>query len=242
MVSNTEIIKNDVFRYKFINQFTKGKILDHKSNCFTSYHSAKILLQNNGTDIYSLMNISDNEFSVRKMKNDGSIIFNDINRKTFKESFDSIISFQNLNQKNIFKKIEFYHNSLKKSGILILSVSNKRKNADGVQRIDEFTIDDLNEKIGSKFNITEIYSQRFIEKYVVNHSAVLSRRVKKSLANILKKMKIIRKIYLKNVKKTVSKYDPYKQYFHKIPDEDFVPKKYKKKDNSLFLILICKKK
>ncbi len=66
--------------------------------------------------------------------------------------------------------------------------------------------------------------------------------MKKSLAEMLKKLGIIRKFYIKNMKKTVSKYDPYKQYFHKIPDEDFILKKFEKNQDPMFLVFICKKK
>ena len=61
MVSNSEIIQNDIFRYNFIERFIKGKILDHKSNTFTLYHSAKILLEKNAVEVNSLMNLSDKE-------------------------------------------------------------------------------------------------------------------------------------------------------------------------------------
>lgn len=241
-MSNSEIIKNDIFRYKFINQFIKGKILDHKSNNFTLYHSAKILLQNNVTEVYTLMGLLNKKLNLRKLENDGSIAFSNVDNNNLEMSFDGVISFQNLNQENILENLEFYHNVLKDDGILILSVSNKRKKTSGnEQKINEFTVDDLKKVIASKFNINAIYSQRFKEKPVVNYLAVLIRKSKKTLSIVLKKMGKIRQIYLKHVKKTVSKYDPYKQYFHKIPDDDFIPKKYNKETCPLFLILVCKK-
>ena len=242
MTSNSEIIKNDIFRYEFINKFIKGKCLDHKSNNFTLYHSARILLQNRVSEIYHIMDLSDKEISIRKKQNDGSISLNHLDKKNFETSFDSIISFQNLNQKNIIQNLEFYHSVLKRSGILFLSVSNKTIKNKNEKKINQFSIDDLKNIINSKFVISEIYSQRFREKVAINYSAVITRKIKKYLAKILKKMGKIRQIYQKNIKKTVSKFDPYKQYFHKIPDEDFVPRKYKKNDEPLFLILICRKK
>ena len=241
MVSNSEIIKNDIFRYEFVSKFISGKILDHKSNNFTLYHSAKILLQNNVTEVCSLIRLTDNELDVRKLDNQNSVILSKIENKELKAKFDGIISFQNINQDNVFENIEFYHRVLKDSGILIFSVFNKRKNNNTHKEMNEFSIDEIKEKICLKFDINEVYSQRFKEKAVINYKAVFLRKIKKMLAEILKKIEHVRKFYLKNVKKTISKYDPYKQYFHKIPDDDFIPKKYKKNDNSLFLILICKK-
>lgn len=241
-MSNSEIIKNDIFRYKFINQFIKGKILDHKSNNFTLYHSAKILLQNNVIEVYTLMELSYKKLNVRKLENDGSISFRNIDNNNLETSFDGVISFQNLNQENILEKLEFYYSILKTDGMLIFSVSNKREiNSKTEQKINAFNLEELKNIIDSKFHIIEIYSQRFKEKPSINHKVVILRRIKSIMANVLNKIEIIHKVYQKNIKKTITKYDPYKQYFHKIPDEDFIPKIYKKKDNPLFLILICKK-
>lgn len=241
MISNSEIIKNDIFRYKFINQFVKGKIFDHKSNNFTLYHSARILLQNNVNEVYSLMKLSDEKLNLRKMVKD-SIIFKNVNNNNLESSFDAVISFQNLNQKNIKGNLEFYNSILKTNGMLIFSVSTKREiNSKTEQKINAFNLEELKNIIDSKFHIIEIYSQRFKEKPSINHKAIIFRKIKSIMSNVLNKIEIINKFYQKNIKKTITKYDPYKQYFHKIPDDDFIPKIYKKKDKPLFLILICKK-
>lgn len=242
MVSNSEIIKNDIFRYKFINQFIKGKILDHKSNTFTLYHSAKILLEKNVVEVNSLMNLSDKELTTRKIDSHGSIRFQHTIKNNIDTNFDGVISFQNLNQENILEHIEFYHNVLKDNGILVLSVSNKRKNImDHKEKDNEFNLNELKKIINSKFKIIEVFSHRFKEKPVVNYNAVMFRIAKKKLAVVLNKMDKVKQFYQKNMKEIISKHDPYKEYFHKIPDDDFVPKKYQNNHNSLFLILICKK-
>ena len=242
MVSNSEIIKNDIFRYEFVKKFLKGKILDHKSNNFTLYHSAKILLEEKADEIYSIMNLSDEELNKREFNSNNSIILSYEKNENLESKFDGVISFQNINQKNFLENVEFYHKVLKNDGTFIFSIFNTRKKTANHNEMEQFSIDEIKEKINSKFNIIEIYSQRFKEKAVVNYKAVIIRKTKKNMANILKKLGKIRKYYVKNVKSTVSKYDPYKQYFHKIPDEDFELKKYEKKHDPIFLILICKKK
>lgn len=240
MVSNSEIIKNDIFKYNFIEQFIKGKILDHKSNTFTLYHSAKILLDKNVVEVNSLMNLSDKELATRKINENGSISFQHIKKDNTK--FDGIISFQNLNQENIVEHIKFYYNILKDNGILVLSVSNKRENSlDNKKNDEKFELSELKKTINSKFEVVEVFSQRFKEKPVVNYKAVMFRVAKKKLASVLAKADKAKQFYQKNIKQTVSKHDPYKEYFHKIPDDDFVPKKYQNSHNPLFLILICKK-
>ena len=157
-------------------------------------------------------------------------------------NFDGVISFQNLDQENILEHIEFYHNILKDKGILVLSVSNKKKNPlDHKENDKKFELKELKKIISPKFEIIDVFSQRFKEKPVINYKAVMFKTAKKKLASVLAKADKAKQFYQKNIKQTISKHDPYKEYFHKIPDDDFVPKKYQNSHNPLFLILICKK-
>ena len=151
MTLNSEIIKNNMFRYEFIREFITGKVFDHQSNNFTPYNSAKILLQNNTTEVYSCTNLFDGEIYLRKRDDGGSVIFSSVNNRNLKLNFDSVISFENLNQANIIENLDFYYNLLKDNGILIISVLNKRKILPkNIQKINEFTVDDLKEKISLK--------------------------------------------------------------------------------------------
>jgi SAM-dependent methyltransferase len=238
MVTKSEIIKNDIFRYNFIEKFIEGKILDHKPNIFTSYNSAKILLEKKVTEVNLFISLSDNEFTTRSKNNKNIIKFQIKKNINLKENFDSVISFQNLNEKNSQEYLKFYHNVLKNNGILILSVSNKRKNSNDE---NQFDLNELKNIIKTKFEIIEVYGHRFKTKPVINYKAVMFRTAKKKLASVLAKADKAKEFYKKNIKTTVSKHDPYKEYFHKIPDEDFIPKKYVKKSEPIFLILICKK-
>lgn len=238
MVTKSEIIKNDIFRYNFIGKYLEGKILDYKPNKFTSYNSAKILLEKKVTEVNSLMNLSDNELTKRTKNNKGIIEFQIIKKTILKKSFDGLISFQNLNEKNIQEHLEFYNNVLKNNGILILSISNNiKENKDEKQ----FDLNQIKNIIKTKFEVSEVYGHRFISKPIINHKAVIFRFVKKKLALVLAKTNKTQEFYKKKIKNTVSKHDPYKEYFHKIPDEDFIPKKYVEKSKPIFLILICKK-
>jgi hypothetical protein len=237
MVTKSEIIKNDIFRYNFIGKYMEGKILDYKPNIFTSYNSARILLEGKITEVNSLMNFSDNELTIRT-KNKDKILFQTNKKINLKENFDGVISFQNLNEKNIQEHLKFYYDVLKNNGILILSVSNKRKES---KDESQFDLNQIKNIIKTKFVVNEVYGHRFILKPVINYKAVIFRSTKKKLASVLAKANTIKEFYKKNIKNTVSKHDPYKEYFHKIPDEDFVPKKYVEKSEPIFLILICKK-
>lgn len=241
MTLNSEIIKNNIFRYEFIREFITGKIFDHQSNNFTPYNSAKILLQNNTTEVYSCTDLFDEEIYLRKQYDDGSIIFSSTHNKNLKSNFDSVISFENLNQTNIIENLNFYHNLLKDNGILIISVLNKRTFTKNIKKIDEFTADDLKEKISLKFKITEIYSQRFKERSDTNQATTLFGKSRKALAYFLKKVDKNRQFYIKHIQDKAVKFDSFNENIKKIPDDDFIPKKYNKETHPLFLILVCKK-
>ncbi len=184
MVTKSEIIKNDIFRYNFIEKFIEGKILDHKPNIFTSYNSAKILLEKKVTEVNLFISLSDNEFTTRSKNNKNIIKFQIKKNINLKENFDSVISFQNLNEKNSQEYLKFYHNVLKNNGILILSVSNKRKNSNDE---NQFDLNELKNIIKTKFEIIEVYGHRFKTKPVINYKAVMFRAAKKKLASVLAK-------------------------------------------------------
>lgn len=242
MALNSEIIKNNIFRYRFAHEFITGKVFDHQSNNFTPYNSAKILLQNSTTEVYSCTNLFDDEIHLRRLDDDGSILFSFVNNKNLKSNFDSVISFENLNQVNIIENLDFYYDLLKDSGILIISVLNKRKTLPkNIQKTNEFTADDLREKISSKFKVTEIYSQRFKERSDTSNVVILFRKSRKVIAYFLKKIDKNRQFYIKHVQKKAIKFDSFNENVKKIPDNDFIPKKYNKETHPLFLILLCKK-
>ena len=238
---NSEIIKNNIFRYKFIHKFITGKVFDHQSNNFTTYNSAKILLQNGVSEVYSCTNLFDEEIHLRRF-DDGGILFSSINDRSLKSNFDSVISFENLNQANIMKNLDVYYNLLKNNGTLIISVLNKRKiSAKNIQKINEFTVDDLREKISLRFKIIEIYSQRFKERSNMNQVATLLRKGRKSLAYFFEKIDKNKHFYIKHIQDKAKKFDSANKNSMRIPDDDFIPKKYNKETYPLFLILVCKK-
>lgn len=242
MTLNSEIIKNNIFRYKFMDEFITGKVFDHQSNNFTPYNSAKILLQNSTTEVYSCTNLFDEEIYLRRLDDDGSILFSSVNNRNLKSNFDSVISFENLNQANIIENLDFYYNLLKDNGILIISVLNKRKTSPkNIQKTNEFTVDDLREKISLKFKVIEIYSQRFKERSDINQAATLFGKSRKALAYFLKKIDKNRQFYIKHIQDKAIKFDSFNENVKKIPDDDFIPKKYNKETYPLFLILVCKK-
>ena len=60
-------------------------------------------------------------------------------------------------------------------------------------------------------------------------------------AKIIKKMDKNEKLYRKIFQKNMKKINSLKQNIEKIPDDDFIPKKFNKNMQPLFLLFICKK-
>ncbi len=239
---NSEIIKNNIFKYNFIKKFVNGKIFDHQQNIFTTYSSAKILLESNVDEVYSCNNTQFFETDLRKLDNKGNIIFSTINNGNFKLDFDYILSFEILNQKNISENLEIYYKILKENGTLIISVLNKQnKNLEKIQNNYKFSIKELEEKLSPKYEVLEIYSQRFLEKSVKNEKTNVFKIIRKNIAKVLKKIDKNRQFYIKYFQKNISKLDSLNENMKKISDEDYVPKKYDSKMEPFTLILICKK-
>ena len=234
---NSEIIKNNIFRYNFIKKFLNGKIFDHQQNTFTTYTSAKILLENNVSEVYSSNNLKSKEKNLRKYNKKLEIDFSIKIIKNYKNYFDSIISFENITKKNFSENIENYFEGLKENGILIISVLN---NVQDENNINKFTLDELKKLMNLKFKILEVYSQRFIQK-PVNEKNTNMEKIRKELSNVLKKIDKNRKFYIKYLQKNISKMDSYNENLKQIPNEDYIPIKYDKNHEPMYLILICRK-
>jgi len=234
---NSEIIKNNIFRYNFIKKFLNGKIFDHQQNTFTTYTSAKILLENNVSEVYSSNNLKSKEKNLRKYNKKLEIDFSIKIIKNYKNYFDSIISFENITKKNFSENIENYFEGLKENGILIISVLNNVQNEND---INKFTLDELKKLMNLKFKILEVYSQRFIQK-PVNEKNTNMKKIRKELSNVLKKIDKNRKFYIKYLQKNISKMDSYNENLKQIPNEDYIPIKYDKNHEPMYLILICRK-
>lgn len=234
---NSEIIKNNIFRYNFIKKFLNGKIFDHQQNTFTTYTSAKILLENNVSEVYSSNNLKSKEKNLRKYNKKLEIDFSIKIIKNYKNYFDSIISFENITKKNFSENIENYFEGLKENGILIISVLN---NVQDENDINKFTLDELKKLMNLKFKILEVYSQRFIQK-PVNEKNTNMKKIRKELSNVLKKIDKNRKFYIKYLQKNISKMDSYNENLKQIPNEDYIPIKYDKNHEPMYLILICRK-
>jgi len=237
-MENFEYIKNNLFRYKFISNLVNGKIFDHQKNMSTTYHSAKILLENNSQEIFSSSDIKSNKIMSRKINSEGNII-SEIKEIDFLQShFDNIISFEIINKNNIKNCFELYFSLLKKNGTLILLIPNKEKMI--LKNKNNFDKDEFINKISSKFTISEIYSQRFLEKEnrkIENKLGMIREKGAKIIKKMDKNEKLYRRIFQTNMKKINS----LKQNIEKIPDDDFIPKKFNKNMQPLFLLFICKK-
>lgn len=236
-MENFEYIKNNLFRYDFISNLVTGKIFDHQKNMSTTYHSAKILLKN-CEEIVSCNNIESNKIMSRTTNNEGNIISKIKEINFLQSSFDNLISFEIINKENFKQCFELYLNLLKKNGTLILLIPNKEKAI--FKNEINFGREELIKEISLKFEINEIYSQRFLEKEnkIINNKLGI---IREKSAKIIKKMDKNEKIYRKIFQKNMKKINLLNQNIEKIPDDDFIPKKFDLSKQPLFLLFICKK-
>jgi hypothetical protein len=65
--------------------------------------------------------------------------------------------------------------------------------------------------------------------------------IRQKSAKIIKKIDKNEKLYRRIFQKNMKKINSFKQNIEKIPDDDFIPKKFDKSKQSLFLLFICKK-
>ena len=126
-MQDLEIIKNSLSRYNFISNKIDGNVFDHQPNLLTAYHSSKILLQNKVTDVYSCNDIFSKKIISRSLNHEKKIIFEIHENQIFKEYFDNILSFENLNHENYEQSLKKYFELLKENGKLILVVLNNEK-------------------------------------------------------------------------------------------------------------------
>ena len=201
-MENFEYIKNNLFRYEFISNLVNDKIFDHQKNMSTTYHSAKILLENNSKEIFSCNDIKSNKIMSRRTNNEGNIILEMKEINFFQSYFDNIISFEIINKENIKQYFELYSNLLKENGTLILLVPNKEKMI--IKNEINFDKNEIVKEISLKFKINEIYSQRFLEKEnkkIENKLGIIREKSAKIIKKIDKNEKLYRRIFQKNMKK-----------------------------------------
>lgn len=237
MVLNSEIIKIHIFRYKYFKNFLYGKIFDHQSNFNTTYTSSKILLENNINQIFSSNDLSFNEIFCRKIINDKIFFFTSKNNN-FELFFDHIISFENLTKENVNKNLDVYYYILKYDGTLILGIKNRRD--DNNSEI-EFFLDEIKEIISQRFQIVDIFSQRFIEKPNKLKSESMIFNIRNIISYFLKRIDRNRKFYIKYIQKEMQKIDLKSINNKIIPDEDYIPKKKEVAIEPLYYIFICRK-
>lgn len=163
------MILDDLFRefesrYKFVNNFSTGIILDYSCSSLMSYHGAKILLKNNFSKVYHHNILDDvDDFSCRTMEKN-HVCFNQLKFNPENSFFDCIFSSETIyREKNPMETISKFYDLLKDDGILVITSFNK----DALNFIyersrisyDLFSKDDFLKILGTKFSKIDLYSQ-----------------------------------------------------------------------------------
>lgn len=251
MFSNANIIKEYLFRYQFASKFASGKILDFQINTMSSFNAAKILLENNATEVIRC-NYMNNKFKYSKRKftlkkEIEFLVIDEEEIKSFNKTFDAIISFETIHLQNHIERLAEFIKFLKNDGILIISVYNKKSesNDSELQKLLElgFTHDEFSKILNSQFSNVSLYSQRLLvhQKSIQKILSIL-KILRKIIGTLLSKLDKNRQFYIKKLQKKAQKINALNYNLTKIPDSDFELISYNKKHNPRYFVAICKMK
>lgn len=162
-----DFFRENEFRYKFVNDFASGNVLDYSNNSLMSYYGSKILLNSNVTNVFH-HNIYDevDHFSCRSLKGN-TIQFQNTVLDTSKSYFDCIFSNETINlEQNPLETISKLYDLLNDNGILIITCFNKHAlfSVHEQSRInyDLFSKESFLKILNTKFSKIELFSQILI--------------------------------------------------------------------------------
>jgi len=238
-------INEYIKRYEFFSKFLNGKILDCKSNNFASFHSAKILLNNNVSDVFSFYTKT-RELSKRTYSN-GKINFENFQEKNIESlHFDGIISFETtFENMNLEKTIKEFSILLNEKGKLIISIINKEKINESLIPKDTQNIistkKNFLEILRKYFSNIELYSQIIIEEKTPSKINSQMKSLRSIGVKFLSKFDKNRTFYLNYIQETTKKIDKKNSNALKISNEDYIPILNNAKHEPYYIIAVCEK-
>tara|TARA_B100000029_G_C17557672_1_gene952175 strand:- start:623 stop:1444 length:822 start_codon:yes stop_codon:yes gene_type:complete len=239
-------IKEYIQKYEFFSKFVFGKILDYNSNNSLSFLSAKILLNNNVTNVFSYYNKT-NEISKRTLVN-GRIHYEKPPEKNEQilQNIDCIISFETTFKKmNLEETIEQFSIMLNKKGKLIISIINKDKiNDDSIPKNLQnilYTKKYFLKILKKYFDNVELYSQMIIEEKTISKFNILMKSLRSAGAKILSSIDKNRNFYLNYIQGIVKKTDTRNSNLFRISQEDCVPILNLDEHEPYYIIALCEK-
>ncbi len=255
------------WRYALASQYVSKTVLDFGKLTIFEYNGSKILLENEVLKVIKCNeNNGVNRYTTRVMTEDKSISLDEINYNSENNNlkFDSILSFESMNNKEYFRNvIERFYPKLEKNGIFVISAFNKELLVD-VELNDEneemgITLLEFEELLKNKFNTYQIFSQRLLTESDID-------KIKKSNINVFSaetpiqtdtidasKIKNIRKKLAKSFQLIDKSGNLYKKYFSttikkvekKFEEEfdefEYKPVLYEKNHTPMFFVVVCKK-
>lgn len=245
MFSNANIVKGHLFRYQFASKFLSGRILDFQCNAFSSFHAAKLLLENGATEVIRCNLINNKtQYSRRKLTSQKSLEYEIIKENEINlllGTFDAIISFETINTKNYDNRLSEFLRLIKDDGSIVISVYNQ-ENENSEMLKSGFTYEEFVSILNSKFGDVSIYSQRLLtdQKPIQQIFPVLG-KFRKIAALILSSIDKNKQFYIKKLQNKMQKINKLNYEIKKIPDSDFEIISYRKEHKPQYFIAVCKK-
>jgi hypothetical protein len=243
-----DIYRIETPKYKWINQFSHGRILNITFGKYLDYTSSKILLENNLVDEIWNIDLSDSQedVSLRKL-NAGKITYELKNKKEIELlKFDTIIAFNILSiTDNIDETLKLISQYLEVNGSAIISIINNdnllNHTTDLITKdINLFSKNDFKNKLELLFNEISFFSQgtvRSNHKRKDNISMKLRIKIKDYILGSSNRFNFYRK-YLKSIHKPILKINKTTEN-KKTKRYQIMP--FKENSQPMFTIAKCKK-
>lgn len=248
------MIFDDLFRefesrYKFVNNFSTGIILDYSCSSLVSYHGAKILLKNKFSKVYHHNILDDvDDFSYRTMEKN-YVCFNQLKFPPVTSFFDCIFSSETIyREKNPVETISKFYDLLKDDGILIITSFNK----DALNFIHErsrisydlFSKDDFLKILRTKFSKIDLYSHVLLDKQTSSKQlktlTLLKNKLRFFLGFLYSKIDKKGIFYTKHLLKYLKTHNSVLDVV--LDEKPYVPILHKDEHFSKFFIAVCHKK
>jgi len=177
-----DIYRIDMPKYKWVNQFVNGKVLDLTCGKYLNYAASKLLLKNNVDEVWSLDFFDIQQYTTLRKLDKDEITYQIKNKKELDVlKFDTILAFNILSiTDNVNETLKFISKHLAPTGVAIISIANNDNLPDHPTDLDTkdlnlFSKNNFENMLKSFFNNITFFSQGTI---TFNDKKEMSVRIK----------------------------------------------------------------
>jgi|APSaa5957512535_1039671.scaffolds.fasta_scaffold24300_4 hypothetical protein len=242
-----DIYRINLTKYKWVNQFVSGKVLNITCGKYLNYSSSKLLLENNADEVWShdFLDIQQNN-SLRKLHK-GKITYQIKNKKELNLlKFNTILAFDILSvTDNVNESLKFIFDHLNYNGTAIISIINDDKSPNNnhdliTKNLNLFTKKELEQMLNSYFSNITFFSQGIItdiEKSIENTRLTFKRK----LLNFLLKPIQNQIFYIKYITPMRKRRTKLRHRKEGISSKKYEISPTNEREQPLITIVVCKK-